>query len=128
MSKVISSSTISLVFFMAVGMAEWMLNRTLMLVSAFVLISGITFVIYAIDKRAAQKGQWRTPEAHLHLLALLGGWPGAMIAQQALRHKSQKASFRLVYWMTLILNCGTVVWLFTPSGLNALNSILGEIL
>lgn len=121
------SKVIPLIFFSAVGIAEWMLNRTLFLAPAFVLMSLITFVVYAIDKRAAQKGSWRTPEANLHVLALLGGWPGAMIAQQALRHKSKKTSFRVVYWITVILNSMAVVWLLTPPGLNTLN-ILKEIL
>ncbi|WP_298214695.1 DUF1294 domain-containing protein [Acidovorax sp.] len=72
----------------------------------------LTFVVYAIDKRAAQNGQWRTKESHLHLLSLTGGWPGAWCAQQWLRHKSRKAEFRAVYWVTVVLNCAALTaWL-----------------
>ncbi len=51
------------------------------------------FLAYAFDKSAAKGGRWRTSEGTLHLLALAGGWPGALLAQQFLRHKSAKASF-----------------------------------
>ena len=126
MNRLIGLTITSLIFFSALGIAEWVMNRTLFLAPAFVFISLITFVVYAIDKATAQKGRWRTPEAHLHLLALLGGWPGAMIAQQALRHKSKKISFRLVYWITILFNCTAVVWLLTSTDLHTLSSILRQ--
>jgi uncharacterized membrane protein YsdA (DUF1294 family) len=37
----------------------------------------LTFVVYYLDKNAAIRGSQRTPENTLHLLAVLGGWPGA---------------------------------------------------
>ena len=49
-------------------------------------LSCITFLAYAMDKSAAAKGAWRTPEKTLHVLAIAGGWPGALLAQQFLRH------------------------------------------
>lgn len=67
-------------------------------------VSLATIVAYTIDKSAAQRGEWRTPEQTLHLLALFGGRPGALIAQQALRHKSSKRQFRSVFWATVWLN------------------------
>lgn len=82
------------------------------------------FVAYWIDKRAARKGRWRTKESTLHLLALIGGWPGALIAQQQLRHKSAKASFRFVFWITVLLNCGGLGLFLTPGGAHALRSAL----
>jgi len=76
----------------------------------------ITFFVYAVDKSAAQNGRWRTSESTLHLLSLVGGWPGALVAQQKLRHKSQKQSFRFVFWCTVILNCCAFIWVLTPNG------------
>lgn len=78
--------------------------------------SFLTFIIYAKDKSAAQNGRWRTSESTLHLLAVIGGWPGASIAQQKLRHKSQKQSFRVAFWFTVLLNCGAFIWILTPNG------------
>ena len=77
----------------------------------YTAISLLTFVVYAIDKRAARKNRWRIPEAQLHLLALLGGWPGAIIAQQVLRHKSVKPLFRIIFWISVGLNIAFVYWL-----------------
>lgn len=71
---------------------------------AYGVVSVLTLLMYARDKSAALKEKQRTPESTLHLLALLGGWPGAMVAQQSLRHKSQKRSFRRVYWLTVLIN------------------------
>jgi uncharacterized membrane protein YsdA (DUF1294 family)/cold shock CspA family protein len=77
-------------------------------------LSMATFIVYALDKRAAARGEWRVAENTLHLLSLGGGWPGALLAQQTLRHKSTKASFRRVYWATVVLNVGGFVAVFTP--------------
>lgn len=72
----------------------------------------LTFLVYAIDKSAAQTGQWRTRERNLHLLSLAGGWPAAWYAQQWLRHKSSKAAFRRVYGATVALHCAALAaWL-----------------
>jgi uncharacterized membrane protein YsdA (DUF1294 family)/cold shock CspA family protein len=84
----------------------------------------VTYFMYFWDKSAARTGAWRTQEITLHLLSLLGGWPGALIVQQTLRHKSRKASFQAVFWLTVLVNCGLFIWLFTPSGSELLRRIL----
>jgi uncharacterized membrane protein YsdA (DUF1294 family) len=70
----------------------------------YLLLSAMTFVAYAADKSAAASGAWRTPERTLHGLALAGGWPGALLAQHVLRHKSTKPIFRQVFWITVAVN------------------------
>lgn len=71
----------------------------------------LSIAVYALDKSAAVAGRRRTPENTLHLLALVGGWPGALFAQQWLRHKSRKTSFRVVFWLTVVLNIVALGWL-----------------
>ena len=90
----------------------------------YLVASSATFAAYAIDKSAARRGAWRTSESTLHLLALAGGWPGALIAQSRLRHKSKKQPFRAVFRATVVLNCAGFAWLFTPEGAKTWQSIV----
>jgi uncharacterized membrane protein YsdA (DUF1294 family)/cold shock CspA family protein len=78
---------------------------------AYAVASIACFFAYAFDKAAAQAGRWRTPESTLLVLGLAGGWPGGLLAQQLLRHKSSKAPFRAAFWITVGLNvAGFVAW------------------
>lgn len=74
----------------------------------------LCFVVYWVDKSAAAADRWRVREDHLLMLGLVGGWPGAIIAQQVLRHKSNKASFRTKFWVTVVLNILGFIILSTP--------------
>lgn len=89
----------------------------------YLIASVVAFVAYAIDKSAARHGRWRTAEKTLHLLAIIGGWPGALAAQQALPHKSKKQPFQLVFRATVIVNCAALGWLFSPYGAALLRSV-----
>lgn len=79
--------------------------------AGYALLSGLSYILYTTDKRAAGKGAQRTPEGTLHLVDLLGGWPGALIAQQRSRHKTVKASFQSVFWITVLVNLAVAAWL-----------------
>lgn len=77
----------------------------------YLTASLICFAAYAVDKAAAIAGRRRIAESTLLLLGLIGGWPGAVLAQRALRHKSSKASFRRAHWGTVLLNvAGLIAW------------------
>ncbi len=119
---------IPLLFIVFVGVSAFTNKVELLLLPFYLAVSLFTFILYAIDKSAAQNGSWRTQETTLHLFALVGGWPGAMIAQQSLRHKSKKQSFRAVFWVTVILNFGLFIWFHTPEGGTILNSIINGVL
>ena len=75
-----------------------------------------TFLVYSRDKSAARRNARRIPEETLHVLALAGGWPGALLAQQCLRHKSIKAEFRFVFWCTVGVNVVAFVVLCSQLG------------
>jgi len=66
-----------------------------------VVLSIIAFGLYGFDKIKAARRQWRISERTLHVVAVLGGWPGATWGQHVFRHKTQKVSFRVVFWATL---------------------------
>ena len=83
---------------------------------AYLCTSVLTFGLYARDKSASARGRWRTPENTLQLFALLGGWPGGLVAQQLLRHKSKKQIFQFVFWLAVVINIGVLVWLSSADG------------
>lgn len=81
----------------------------------YLFFSVVAFFNYARDKSAARKGQRRTSEQRLLLLGLVGGWPGALLAQQTLRHKTAKRSFQLQFWVTVVINLLALGWLIVAS-------------
>ena len=88
---------------------SWRWGFALPVALAYLGLSLTTFLAYAMDKSAAVAGRRRTPERTLHLLAVAGGWPGALLAQQLLRHKTSKRSFVPVFWFTVGLNVSAFV-------------------
>lgn len=97
----------------------------LALIYLYLASSTMAFFAYAIDKSAAKNNRWRTKESTLHLLALIGGWPGALFAQRMIRHKSKKVEFQTVFWATVVINCASLLWLiFTKNGAIFLNAFL----
>jgi uncharacterized membrane protein YsdA (DUF1294 family)/cold shock CspA family protein len=80
------------------------------------VVSIITFLLYWLDKSAARRGAWRTQESSLLFIGLVGGWPGAVVAQRILRHKTRKESFQLAFWGTAVMNSIALGWLLTDSG------------
>jgi uncharacterized membrane protein YsdA (DUF1294 family)/cold shock CspA family protein len=95
------------------------------LLSALAVMNLLAFGAYWLDKRAARAGAQRTPENHLHLFALLGGWPAGLIAQRWLRHKSLKQPFQALFWITVVVNFALLIALVSPQGQAALRGFLG---
>jgi uncharacterized membrane protein YsdA (DUF1294 family) len=89
----------------------------------YVIASGITFAAYGFDKSAATNKRWRTRESTLHVLSVLGGWPGALIAQQMFRHKSRKLEFQVFFWLSVAINCGALGWSASESGATTIRTI-----
>ncbi|QIK74642.1 DUF1294 domain-containing protein [Nocardioides piscis] len=82
----------------------------LTLLAAYGLFSAVAFLVYGADKAAAEQGRWRTSESTLHTIALMGGWPGALVARRVFRHKTTKQPFRTIFWLTVIANCVALAW------------------
>ena len=117
------------ILFVAIVCFSTLTNRVPFLILPFYLaISLFTFILYAFDKSAAKSGSWRTKESTLHLFSLIGGWPGGLIAQKTLRHKSKKESFRAVFWMTVVINTGVFIWFHTPEGGAVLHFFINSVL
>jgi uncharacterized membrane protein YsdA (DUF1294 family) len=80
------------------------------LLAAYGLFSAVAFVLYGVDKSAARQGRRRTRESTLHTIALVGGWPGALVARQVFRHETVKQPFRTVFWGMVVANCVALAW------------------
>jgi uncharacterized membrane protein YsdA (DUF1294 family) len=93
----------------AFGLVPWLL------LGAYGAVSALLFIAYGADKNAAVHGRRRTQEATLHLLALFGGWPGALIAQRVFRHKTIKQPFRAIFWSTVAANCAVLIWVMAAA-------------
>ncbi len=93
-------------------MSNTSITIVIYLTTVFVM-SVVCFCTYGWDKRRAKNGGRRVPERTLQLLAFFGGWPGAFIGQQLFRHKTQKSSFLVVFWLVVVLHVtivGSVVY------------------
>lgn len=102
----------SLLFLLLVALASWQHWLPTYTPVWYLALSVISYISYALDKRAAQQDRWRISESTLQLQALLGGWPGALLAQQRLRHKSVKNAFRRVFWLMVLLNLAALFALY----------------
>lgn len=72
-------------------------------IAGFCLIASITsYSFYSQDKECAESGQWRISELRLHVLELIGGWPGAFLAQRRFRHKCAKSAYQFTYWLIVV--------------------------
>jgi uncharacterized membrane protein YsdA (DUF1294 family) len=79
----------------------------------YILNSCLAFILYGYDKLVATLGKWRIPEAMLHYVELLGGWPGALFAQPVFNHKTNwnsKFDFKVVTWLISLLHIGYWIW------------------
>lgn len=83
----------------------------MLLAGTYLVLSVVSYLMYLSDKAAAGRGSRRTPENSLHLVDFLGGWPGALVAQQQFRHKTIKQPFQSAFWTTVILNLVAAWWL-----------------
>lgn len=77
-----------------------------------IAINLVTFIVYAIDKRKAKKGTWRTPESTLLLLAAIGGTIGALLAMYLLRHKTKHKKFFIGVPALLVLQLIVAFYLY----------------
>jgi uncharacterized membrane protein YsdA (DUF1294 family) len=75
----------------------------------YFFLSGFSFLIYGFDKLLALNERRRISEKKLHVLALIGGWPGAYVGQQVFRHKISKQIFRRRFFLLVLINIAVLV-------------------
>ena len=94
----------------------------------YLAMSILAYSLYAYDKKAAQRGRWRISEQTLQQVAFLGGWPGALIAQTRLHHKTVKPRFQAAFWLMVAFNIGGLLALIYTKRLNDINLWLLQLL
>jgi len=70
-----------------------------LLAGYLILVSGLSYWTMASDKKKALSKDWRIPESQLHILEIIGGWPGSFLAQCRFRHKNRKLRYQLPFWV-----------------------------
>ncbi len=76
----------------------------------YTLMSAVAFAVYGVDKSRAARDAWRVSERTLHALEMLGGWPGALLAQHFFRHKRQKTAYLVVFWLIVVIHVAFWLW------------------
>jgi len=76
-------------------------------------VSTASFITYGYDKSIAGRGITRVPEVVLHALTAVGGTFGSFLGMQIFRHKTQKGSFRIVFWAIVAIQIVVIVLLLT---------------
>lgn len=115
---------LTLAFIMLMCVAVIMEKLPAIILLIYALLSALTFTLYWLDKRAAINGNRRTPESTLQTFSLIGGWPGGLIAQRILHHKSSKKSFVLTYWLMVLLNISGLLMVTSAKSMQFLEALL----
>ncbi len=84
----------------------------LFIVSIYTGMSLLCFILFFIDKKLAEANKWRIEEFYLHIVELLGGWPGALLGQKYIRHKTQKTQYKIILWIIIILHASLWAYFF----------------
>lgn len=131
--KLLHFKTWSWTIWLAVGylllatIAVLLIGAPRSLIAWYWVLSVVTWAVFGWDKWSAQQSRRRVPENTLHGLALLGGWPGAVVGQQQFRHKTQKQPFKALLWIAIVINIAAFVYCFTPAGSDMFREILGTL-
>lgn len=89
---------------------------TITIISIYLVMSLICFILFFIDKKRAEAGGWRVQEYYLHVVELLGGWPGALLGQKFIRHKTKKLKYKIVLWLIILVHIA--LWSYFFYGLS----------
>jgi len=84
--------------------------------AGYLLMSALAVGTYWLDKQRAARGEWRITELTLHGVELLGGWPGAWVAQRMFRHKWKKTRYMIVFWAIVATHALAWMWWFGMLG------------
>ncbi|MDM8569130.1 cold shock and DUF1294 domain-containing protein [Thiotrichales bacterium HSG1] len=105
----LSANALIILPFLLASYIFWKEHNPILLI-IYSVMSPITYLLYVTDKISAIKKQWRVMENTLHLFELLGGWPGALLAQKQIRHKNRKLSYQIIFWTIVTIHM--MLWVY----------------
>ena len=90
-------------------MNDYSLTHIVLIYLAFINV--VAFFMYGIDKWKAKKDKWRTSEATLLWLAVIGGSIGAWMGMKMWHHKTLHKKFRYGLPLIIIMQIAVVIYL-----------------
>lgn len=85
----------------------------MLILSATLVMSLISFLMMGWDKRCARKGRWRVSEKALFLSAILMGAIGGVIGMRVFRHKTKHWYFQVFFPLLAAVQIVLVVWMLS---------------
>lgn len=95
------------------AVSAFIVNYWYIFAGIYVIMSVITFIAFADDKKKSKSGAWRTRESTLILLSFLFGSLGAYLGMKIFRHKTQHLKFQILVPLSLLLHiflAALVIW------------------
>ncbi|EEX33350.1 MULTISPECIES: DUF1294 domain-containing protein [Vibrio] len=120
------SLSIAIWFFTTLVASVFLLDYPPLSFVLYIALSTIAYMVYALDKHALHTGGWRVPSLTFHVLNIVGGWPGALLAQSVLHHKYNDIGYKSLFWLTLFANFGLFCWTLTKEGTVVMVEFLAE--
>ncbi len=74
------------------------------MLSYYLFINIITFLVWGFDKFRATLQQWRVPEKTLYTIIFLGGGIGALLGMTIFRHKTRKPQFKVIATVSIAIH------------------------
>ena len=108
--------TVALILTLLVAAGLWWLfgqpgSWPMVLACWLIAINPVACCYYGYDKWRSRAGGRRVPEFVLHALAIAGGSLGAYLGMQVFRHKTIKGSFRIAFWLIIVLQVTLLGWI-----------------
>lgn len=86
------------------------MNKYIIISGIWILFNLISFIMFFIDKRKAEKKRWRIPESTL-IISSVFGIIGGLCGMYVIRHKTKKPKFYITLPLILILETALVILL-----------------
>ena len=105
-------------------MNEFLSNPYFYLLCYFIAVNIIGFILPAADKSKSRKGQWRIPEKHLFLIAIIGGSVSEYISMRIYHHKTKHKRFMIGIPVIIFLQAVIAAFVFIPALRDLLKKLL----